>query len=166
MSNIASEDLPSVGSRIPLLFTYRDTLFGNGFVVEVRARNGRALCAREPDGFWMYGVNPGGMAAVGENPDSAHAAFRRTFSNILVDLAFETPSLEAFRGAVQKFFDETNDGYEPEWLEAVQAVRDHKITAVGIPQAPADSPRAIAVTIKQVVRVEDNRADLEARMAA
>ena len=61
----AETDL-AIGTKLPIIFSYRDALFGNNFVVEVHARNGRALCAREEDGFWMYGVNPGGMSARGE----------------------------------------------------------------------------------------------------
>ena len=166
MNEEPCEDYPPVGLRIPLLFTYRDTLFGNGFVVEVQAKNGRALCVREPEGFWMYGVNPGGMAGTGEDPDSAHAAFRQAFSNVLVDLALEAPNFGAFRDAVIKFFGETNEGYEPEWLTAVQAVRNGEVTATGIPRAPAESPRSIEVNVKIVVGTGDNHADLEAKIAA
>src|SRR6266581_535977 len=85
---------PAIGPAIPILFTYRDCLFGNGFVVEVNAVNGRALCIHERDGFWMYGVNPGGMAATGEDAVAAHAEFRQTFSKILKDLAHEASSFD------------------------------------------------------------------------
>jgi hypothetical protein len=166
MNDVTREDLPPVGSRVPLLFSYRDTLFGNGFIVEVSAKNGRALCVREADGFWMYGINPGGMAAVGEDPDSAHAAFRKTFSNILIDLVMDSENFEAFRAEVVRFFGETNAGYEPEWYSAVQAVRDKQVHVVGIPALPADSPRDVTVEIKSAFRAADNRADLEARIAA
>jgi hypothetical protein len=166
MNEMAREDLPPVGSRLPLLFTYRDTLFGNGFVVEVQATNGRALCVRESDGFWMYGVNPGGMAAMGDDVESAHAAFRQAFSNVLVDLALEASNLAAYQVAVRRFFDETNEGYEPEWMAAVRAVRSGEITAPGLPTAPAESPRSIAVNMKAVVGASDNHANLEARIAA
>ena len=53
-------------ARYPLLFTYRDTLFGTGLLLEVQVVNGRALCVKEAeDEYWVYGVNPGGMAAHG-----------------------------------------------------------------------------------------------------
>jgi hypothetical protein len=156
----------AIGTKLPFLFTYRDTLFGNGFIVEVQATNGRALCVYETDGCWMHGINPGGMSAVGEDPTTAHAAFRRTFSNILVDLAIESQSFEALKGAVSEFFAETNEGYEPEWLEAVQAVRNNEVQFEGIPRAPANSPRCIKVGMKQVVSAEDNRASFEPQLAA
>jgi hypothetical protein len=43
----------------PLLFAYRDRLYGKGYVVEISIR-GRALAVTYQDGqVWMYGVNPG-----------------------------------------------------------------------------------------------------------
>lgn len=159
---------PAIGTKYPLLFTYRDTLFGNGFVVEVQAMNGRALCVREGDEFWIYGINPGGMAAHGENPDTAHAAFRKTFSNILVDLALDAQSLEDFQASVRQFFEETNVGYEPEWREAVSAVQRGDVTLEGIPVVPANSPRTISVSMKQVERLtaQDNSPNLQYLLAA
>ena len=115
-------------SSIPFLFSYRSTLFGNGFIARVEAKNGRALCASEIDGFWMYGLNPGGMAARGDDPVSAHAAFRRTFSNVLVDIAKEAGTFEQFRDAVHAFFDETNEGYEQEWTASEARPRSISIS--------------------------------------
>lgn len=155
-----------VGAKLPLLFTYRDTLFGNGFIVEVQATNGRILGAQEDDGFWMYGINPGGIAAHGADGVGAHAAFRRTFSNVLVDLAHEAQSFSEFKTLVESFFAETNEGYVSEWDAAVQAVRSHQVVAPGLPSVPADSPRTITVESKHAVRAEDNRADFEPLLAA
>ena len=90
-------DTPAIGAKLPFLFSYRDTLFGNGFVVHVEAKNGRALSVHEEDGWWMYGVNPGGMAAHGDDPHAAHAAFRKTFSDVWLDIAKDTRSFAEFR---------------------------------------------------------------------
>ena len=157
---------PAIGSAIPLLFTYRDCLFGNGFAVEVKASNGRALCVRESDGFWMYGVNPGAMAAFGEDPTSAHTEFRQTFSNILKDLAQEASDFDGFRALVDQFFNDTNPGHERDWLEAVQAVRHAEVDAEGIPRAPAESPRGVEVSVKEHFSAADNQANLELARAA
>jgi hypothetical protein len=157
---------PAIGRAIPLLFTYRDSLFGNGFVVEVQATNGRALGVQESDGFWMYGVNPGAMAAFGDDPDAAHAEFRQTFSNILKDLALEANSLDEFRALVTAFFNDTNPGHEKDWLKAVEAVRKNEVGAEGIPKAPADSPRDITVGVKQIFTAADNEARIQLKRAA
>ena len=115
---------PAIGTQYPLLFSYRETFFGNGFLVEVQATNGRALCVRESDDeYWVYGINPGGFAAYGENPDAAYTGFRKTFSHVLVDLAQGSDSFDKFQAAVQTCFDETNVGYEAKWREALRGVQ-------------------------------------------
>ena len=159
----------AAGTRYPLLFTYRDTLFGTGLVFEVQVTNGRALCVKEgEDEYWFYGVNPGGMAAYGDSPDAAHTAFRRAFSHILIDLANEAQGFDAFQAAVETFFSETNPGYEAEWQQAIAAVRRGDARLDGVPIVPAGSPRTISVTVKQVDQVtpQDNRADLQYLLAA
>lgn len=157
----------AVGTKLPIIFSYRDTLFGPGFVVEVHATNGRALCVREHDGVWMYGVNPGGMAAGGTDVESAHGAFRTMFSDVLKDLANEATSFDGFAAMVRAFFDDTNVGFAPEWDDAVLAVRNHEVDpGKDIPRIPAESPRTIAVGMKQVFTAADNEADLEPALAA
>lgn len=158
---------PAIGSALPFLFTYRDTLFGNGFVVHVEARNGRALCVREDEQWWMYGVNPGGMAAPGADPHAAHAAFRKAFKHVLIDIASEVDGFDAFKAAVEAFFSETNEGYVSEWTAAAEAIRQGRIDTTGYATAPASSPRSIEVTIKAVERLEaaDNTPDLEVKYA-
>lgn len=157
---------PAIGSAIPLFFTYRDCLFGNGFVVEVIAKNGRALCVRESDGFWMYGINPGAMAASGETPDEAHTEFRSIFSAVLKDLAHEAGSFDEFQALVTAFFNDTNPGHEREWFGAVEAVRSQKVDASGIPRVPAETPPEIVISMKQVFSADDNTANLELKEAA
>jgi hypothetical protein len=165
---MAAEKTPAVGTKYPLLFAYRDTLFGNGFVVEVQAVNGRALCVREEDAFWVYGINPGGMAAHGEDPDAAHTAFRKTFSTILIDLAAASGSFEDFHVAVSQFFEETNEGYEQDWNQALNAVKRGEVQLEGIQVMPANSPRSINVSMKQVenLTAQDNSSNLQYLLAA
>jgi hypothetical protein len=150
----------------PLLFTYRDRVFGNGFVAEVVALNGRVLCVEDDGECWFYGVNPGGMAASGATPDEAHAAFRVTFRNVLADFAAAAPTFDEFRREVERFFSESNEPTEREWTTAVGAVRAGQVTAEGIPHKPAESPRSITVLTKHVFTARDNEAELQRALAA
>jgi hypothetical protein len=159
---------PAIGKQYPLLFTYRDTLFGNGFAVEVIAKNGRALCSHEEEGVWMYGVNPGGMAAFGADEKTAQSEFRRTFSEALNDLAVEARSFDEFSSLVREFFNDTNPGYERDWVAGVEAVREHRLQHDDLPKVSADTPRTIAVEMKpkESFTPADNRADLRPKLAA
>ncbi len=156
----------AIGASFPLLFTFRDTLFGNGFVVEVCASNGRVLCSKESDGVWMYGVNPGGMSAHGADAVAARQEFNATFSRILKDLAQETRSFAEFKHVVGAFFEDTNKGNEVDWLEAVQRVRAGQVQSVDLASIPAESPRALSVEIKAHVSALDNEAELKPALAA
>lgn len=155
------------GTRYPLLFTYRDTLFGTGFLVEVETK-GRALGVDEPgDGVWIYGVNPGAIAASGDNLIEAHAAFRSAYRQVLVDTAASVNSYDEFKAAVEVFFNATDVDADA-WSAAVDEVRAGHVTAP-LPREDAASPRGVSVSIKQWenVQPEDNetRVDLEALAA-
>ena len=80
-------------TRYPLLLGFRDLIAGNGFVASV-ALNGRALLVDEDDGFWMYGVNPGGLAAGGSTAAEALAEFRKDYRLVLFDIATEAEGFE------------------------------------------------------------------------
>jgi len=113
-------------SHYPLFFTYRDRIFGNGFLAEVTS-HGRILCATEDDERWVYGVEPGGIAATGDNEQAALEAYRQSFTNVLLDLATEAESFDAFRTAALKFFADINRITEDDWKKAVEQVRERAI---------------------------------------
>lgn len=146
--------------RYPLLFTYRDTLFVPGFVVEVVTK-GRVLGVEEPgDAFWIYGVNPGGLSAHGQDLHEAHNSFRQGFTLALHDIAKSVDSYDAFKAEVERFFDESND-YALDWTQAVGEVRAGLVDA-DIPRANADLPRSVQVSIKpsQTVSPRDNQPEM------
>ena len=158
----------AIGAAIPLLLNFREVLFGNGIVVEVHAVNGRALCVQEPDGYWVYGVNPGGMAAVGDDAASARREFRHTFSGVLREIATEADSFDKFAGLVRAFFEDTNRGYEQAWRDAVGVVRQRDLEVPGLKKSPADAPLHVTVNVKAVSEIQptDNEADLRLDVAA
>lgn len=154
-------------AALPLMFTYRDMVMGDGFLAEVQAINGRALCVTEPNGeVWMYGVNPGGMAASGVDLESAHAAFRRAFSEVLVDFMLESRSFAEFERTVSAFFEQTNAAFEADWLRAVDVVRAQNVTIGLLPKMSAEAARAIRVASHAVPRAIDNIPQAQAQIAA
>jgi len=132
-------------TRYPLLLGFRDLIAGNGFVAAV-ALNGRALLVDEDDGFWMYGVNPGGLAAGGSTAAEALAEFRKDYRLVLFDIANEAESFEDFEREVSVFFNDTNKPTVSEWEEAVTEVRSGRIDADWLPKRRAETRLYVEVT--------------------
>jgi hypothetical protein len=134
----------------PLLFTYDAPVFGNGFLADVAVRGGRAVVSIETGGFWFSGVNPGGLAADGGTFEAAHTAFRTTLTSVLYDLAEEATDFEAFRKAVEAFFNEKNGPTALEWDAAVALVRKNtNLTVNGLRRESAETPLAVTVTMRK-----------------
>jgi hypothetical protein len=141
------------GSQVglPLIFTYRDLVYGTGIVAEVRVR-GRVLAVTEQDGVWMYGVSPGGLAASGATVPEAHAAFRRSFREVLFDIAEDASSFGDFAAETRRFVNEANAPVEVAWREAVEAHRASRIVlgadARDMEKLPAETPISVDVVLK------------------
>jgi predicted RNase H-like HicB family nuclease len=131
----------------PLLFTYRGSVIGKGFLAEISAR-GRVLASVESDGCWLYGVNPGGVAVDGSSLEDAHRELRETIRLVLVDLANEATTFDAFQLSIEEFFKTTNEPTREEWETAVAQVRAMKVTVEGLPSEPAASDLFVRVTMK------------------
>ena len=152
--------------HLPFIFTYRDPIYGRGFLADVTVR-GRLLAEQEAEGWWLYGVNPGGLAAGGTDPTMAHAEFRKSFTSVLFDLAIATNSFESFKQEVEQFFNETNEETLAAWTAAVERVRAGAIN-LELPRMPAESPIFVTVTMKEAVQLspDDNRIEPEPALAA
>lgn len=133
--------------RYPLLLGFRDIVAGTGFQARVRA-DGRALLREEEDGFWVDGVNPGGVAGGAGSLPEALATFRENYRLVLLDAATAALTFEHFREEVLRFFEETCQVTVQEWEEAVQEVREDRTVVDGLPRVAAD--RRIAMTIDLV----------------
>jgi hypothetical protein len=153
----------------PILFTFIDKISGNGFLAKV-AVHGRALAAEEEDGWWMYGVEPGDLAAGGTTFIEAQSEFRKTFRTILFDIAEEANDLKSFRAEIGRFFRGMNRPVEEEWRAAVLEVRAGRITgdaiSAGLPTKPADSPRSAEVKLLRSFKPKDNVLDPQIAVAA
>jgi hypothetical protein len=151
--------------RYPILYGFHDLIAGNGFVAAV-ALDGRALLTEEEGGFWMYGVNPGGLAAGGQTPGEAQSEFRLVYRSVLFDLAAECRDFEGFLGEVERFAGETNEPTLAEWLAAVEDVRSGRVEADWLSRKPAESRVGVTVTrVEQRPSPSANALD-EAELAA
>ena len=137
--------------ELPLIFTYRDLVYGAGILADVRVR-GRVLAVTEPDGVWMYGVNPGGLAASGATVPEAHAAFRRSFRAVLFDIAEDASGFDDFAEQARRFVNEAAAPVEVAWQEAVEAHRSSRfvlgIAARDMEKLPAETPISVDIVLK------------------
>lgn len=135
-------------SRWPFLITFRENVFGNGFLADVRGQ-GKALgvCEGEKD-FWLYGVNPGALAAGGETGTEAHFRFVQEFKTVLYDIAEGAKDFNEFQREVEKFFHESNSETSMAWQAAVQDIKDGRGAAADptLPRKPAETPVSVTVS--------------------
>lgn len=124
---------------LPLVCDFQFPVFGQGFVALVQAK-GRVLLVEENFGadpeFWIYGVQPSGISAGGEDRDSAYKAFKAAFYAVLVDFADEATSESDFEARIKAFFAQTNREQLTSWRAAVQEVRRSGLTVEGIRTEP------------------------------
>ena len=107
---------------IPLYFQFRTPVYGQGFVADVRIR-GRITCMEEYGATCIYGVNPGGLAAGGEDMHSAYLDFRAGLVGTLFDLATDAESFGDFERLAHNFIQTTDDESVAEWQEARDSIR-------------------------------------------
>ncbi len=152
----------------PLLAGFRENVFGRGFIASV-AISGRALAVQEDERtWWIYGVNPGAIAASGSTLLEAHASLLRTFRSYLADVAQEAKNFEEFRLEVERFFEQCDADTLREWEEAHAAVRAGQVTFDQLPRVAITGKLPLKVLIAEIRPSPDQNAIEEAapRMAA
>ena len=149
--------------RLPLLFTFKEKVYGDGFLADTAA-HGRVLEVRdlEAEGkVWMYGVQPGGIAASGEDDSEAREEFKKTYRAVLFDIASEETTFKGFKREVETFFNEVCRPVEKDWLDAVKEVRKKNYEEEGLHKKRAEKT-AMKVTVTEVyLTPENNTVDTE-----
>src|SRR4030095_1803856 len=111
----------------PLIFTYTDTVVGNGFLAGITVTGTAVIAKEDDDKWWMYGVRPSGIADRGQTEQEAFKAFRERYKVVLFDMAEEAKDFEDFRKTVESFFYEPDEHEEQRWAEAHHAIRSGKL---------------------------------------
>lgn len=117
----------------PLFLTYQSPIIGNGFVAEITAR-AQLLATQEEDGWWLYGVHPGGIAESGDTLDQAHLEMRESLRLVFADFATEADTFDAFKSRVEKFFEVTDETTVAEWKDALAAIRKQGDGSLNLPR--------------------------------
>jgi len=136
---------------LPLLFSFRERVVGNGFLAEVKME-GRALLEVDScDGVeetWITGVEPAGIAGGGAGREAAFREFHKSWLTALFDLAEETTSFEGFQQEVCRFLGSKVESISKRWSDAVQEVRARHYQAQGLPRGSAD--RAVVFEVAEL----------------
>ena len=152
----------------PLLAGFRENVLGRGFIASV-AINGRALAVQEDERrWWIYGVNPGAIAASGSTLLEAHASLLRTFRSYLADVAQEANDFAEFKSEVERFFEQCDPDTLREWEEAHAAVRAGRVTFDQLPRVVILGKPPLEVQVIEIRPSPERNAIEEAapRMAA
>lgn len=135
----------NIPMHYPLLFGYHDLVAGEHFVAGVSI-NGRGLLVQEEEGWWLYGVNPGVLAASGDSREEAILNFRQTWRAILYDLAGDGGDFATFQREVEEVFRQTNRPNEELWQTAAEEISAGRPDAHWLPTRKAsEQPLRVAV---------------------
>lgn len=112
---------------IPLIFSFRQLVAGDGFLAGVRM-DGRALLETElaADGreeSWITGIAPVGIAGGGGDRSVAFVEFRNAWIEVVFDLASKASSFEEFHASCTSFLASEQSSVTSLWEAAVAAVR-------------------------------------------
>jgi len=133
-------------THYPLLFGFRDLVAGKGFLAGV-AVHGRALLVQDDEnGYWMHGINPGGLSAGGADTGEAQRAFRETYRTILFDISAAAKDFDEFKTEAERFFNEVSGRLLSKWAEAVQQVRSGEVQAGWLRRVSSDTVK-VAIQI-------------------
>lgn len=122
----------------PIVFSFRDLIAGNGFVVGVEI-DGRALLVEESSSdVWLYGVQPGGVAGGDATREVALMEFKRNYLSVLFDMAAEADSFESFEKDMRQFFFDENSPNAQEWAQALARVRAESVSLDDMESVNAD----------------------------
>ena len=111
----------------PVLFTLHEVVSGNGFLAGVAVEGRGSLVHEEDEGWWLYGVEPGGLAENGDSPQEAHLKFVEDFRKVLFDVASDAPSFDDFESEVVRILCQLNEPEAERWERAVKAIRAGEI---------------------------------------
>lgn len=153
-------------TQYPLLFTFRQKVEGNDNYLADVTIYGRLLADGGDGEMWLYGVNPGAIAARGETLTAAYAEFKETLTKVLYDFAAEAPNYHSFLETATRFFNETDEETVAEWNAAREQVRRGELDIKGMRREKSETPWWIEITRKQVFTPKGNLVDSQLAMAA
>lgn len=132
----------------PLIFTYRGTILGNGFLAEISLQ-GRVLACPESEGVWVYGVNPGAIAISAPTLAATNVELRDTLTRLFIDFAEEAKTFDGLKTTIERFMEESDADSHEAWEAARREVREGRV------MAPSDLRRETDDSVRYFAEVTE-----------
>ena len=134
----------------PLIFNYKGTIIGKGFLAEVMIR-ARVLARLEDDKIWVDGVHPGAIAVGAPSLPETQPKLMSTLDKLFIDFANEADSFDDFRAAIVRFVEQSDLDTEREWEDARANVRAGTVPVPeNLPREKTEAPFTVNVAVKTV----------------
>ncbi|MCL4428417.1 MAG: hypothetical protein M1276_05455 [Deltaproteobacteria bacterium] len=117
----------------PLIFTFNEAIVvknvesNMGYFLFVSGRGKTLMTTEETGGYWINGVQPGGMSEGGKTVKEALCNFKTAFHNILLDIAGYSANDKDFKKEVSHFVGDIDKNELKSWEEARKILRAGKI---------------------------------------
>lgn len=159
----------AVPQALPLLFSFKQVVVGNGFLAGVQM-DGHALLEMDPvvggHECWITGIAPVGIAGGGADRGVAFVEFRKAWTEVVFDLATAAKSFVDFRATCNAFLSSQQESMTTLWQNAVTEVRRSRYSDPALPTGSADK----RVTFKTVdlthLRADGNEVENGLQVAA
>ncbi|MDA8272368.1 MAG: hypothetical protein M0Z72_01330 [Deltaproteobacteria bacterium] len=113
----------------PLIFTFNEAVViknvksNKGYFLFVNGRGKALMTKEETGGYWINGVQPGGMSEGGKTVKEALCNFKTAFHNILLDIASYSADNNDFKKELTDFFDDIDGNELKLWQETRKKVK-------------------------------------------
>lgn len=117
----------------PLIFTFNEAVVvrniktNAGYFLFVNGRGNALMTTEKTGGYWINGVQPGGMSEYGKTVKEALYNFKKAFHNILLDIAGYSANDDDFKKEVIVFFDSIDKKELKSWEEARKIIKTENI---------------------------------------
>ena len=155
---------------LPLLFTFSQTVVGNGFVAAVRM-NGRALLeldrVGDSDESWITGVAPVGVSGGGADRGVAFRVLRKAWTEVVFDIAERAADFPKFEQLCSEFLGANQADITKLWSDAVEMVRKQQYKDPSLRSGDADQQVTFLIEdLSQLMRANHNEVDSGPMVAA
>lgn len=114
----------------PLIFTFNEAVVvknietNAGYFLFVNGRGNALMTMEETGGYWINGVQPGGMSEGGKTVKEALYNFKTAFRNVLLDIAGYTTNDDDFEKEATNFFSDIDKNELKSWEEARKIIKE------------------------------------------